>query len=178
MKFYIAALTFLVSASSASAQSAEETVAYIMIGAEDGTSTQVFGGASWKMTLSWKGVARYFIRDENQVEEINIQKVSDCQYLYEQSLFYLKPTRKIFKASQYELNFRNAREYDISNEQPDGNGFIFRMKGLDFQCHPHPDHPDAISCDNQIGFINAGDANRARGALKYFKEKFCPGKAF
>jgi len=177
MRLYITILALLSFATPAASQSAEETVAYMMIGAEDGTNTEAFGGA-WKVTFSGGGRVGYFIRNKDQVEEIGVEKLSDCEYIYRKSLFELQPTRKIFKADQYELNFRNVREYDITNEQPDGNGFIFRMKGLNAQCSPHPNHPEAISCDDQIGFINFGDAERAKNALKYFKEKFCPGKSF
>ncbi|MGO8172718.1 hypothetical protein ACC764_19675 [Rhizobium ruizarguesonis] len=177
MRLRIAAIAFLV-ATSAAAQSAEETVAYIMIGADDGASTTAFQGSKWKMNFHMDDAAQYFVRDSLNVEEIEVERISDCRYKYLIAHYGLDPKKEVMKASEYDLDFTNAREYEITLEPSDRSGFIFTMKGLEYECRPHPDHPDTPSCDDKIGFINFGDSFRAKNALKYLKEKFCVGKAF
>lgn len=178
MRFLLILLSTALWSAHALAQSAEETVAYIMVGADDGVSTKSYLGSKWTMNAHMTDIVSYFIRDKFNAHEVEVERLSDCRYRFRSALFRLNPTREIFKASQYDLDFTNAREYVMRSVEPDGSGFIFKMTGLEQECRPHPDHPEALSCDDRIGFINFGDAVRAEKALAYLKSTYCKGKAF
>ena len=166
----------LVTAGSVSAQTAEETVAYIMKGAEDGTSTKAFNGGRWKQTRKNSSAAQYIIEGPDNSEEISVTKIAGCRYRLSEVRFFTEPKRSVSIANDFELDFTNAREYAVKLQGE--SGFAFEINGMEDTCRPHPDFPKARNCENGLRFYNWGDLARAQKALQYLKKEFCPSGAF
>jgi hypothetical protein len=165
------ALFFISWTGSASGQTAEETVLFILTGFEDGVPNKVgviSKVSSNKWTLTESG--------NQQATELEVRKIDSCRYD-----FNIKITDKKTKSVEAEVrttyDFSKVREYSVI---PSGEFAQIRILGAAGAVKSEivDGRGQIIQREANFALRAFTPKNRLEAAYAYFRSAFCSGRAF
>lgn len=160
--------SLLLSGNSVASQTASETVAFILLGLEDGRAIETNGDTVRLQQVEHGSIAKYRITvDGKKLSEqfVTVSQVNDCQYAVQLS------GDNIANSSAVDL-------YDFGQLISAEKGDPFTTITFGGQCPIK--YGVTGRCGNQhnqpLGYLV--DGNRLKKAVTYFRTAFCAGSAF
>lgn len=159
----LAAAFVLLSAVAAHAETAEETVAYIVAGAQENP---------WQKTgdspLSYK------IHLDNGDLSVSVKQVSDCAY--DVTVGFALTGASKTDGGSYQIDFSRAVDIEMRKDGP-FRGFS-NVKISDTVVDCKGDDRCAMSFKNDRLFLSNASPKRAQRAIDYLRAQYCKGSAF
>ncbi|WP_026784875.1 hypothetical protein [Pleomorphomonas koreensis] len=181
MRSSIAIAALLLSASHAFCQTAQETVAYLLMGYDGSEVTKELGAG--KFTYKPEGTNRDTIvlhvkgsTIDADFVTVKLSSISECSYGVDGKVLNLER----FKADgtqtlisyHMEFDFSKAVDIKLASEQYP----VTQIAGSKMTCSS--DDETFCTQAEQGFFFNVGDPARLTKALDYFKQTYCKGSAF
>ena len=180
---------FVASCGVVHAQSAEDTVAYILLSLEDG-ATNIYGSThlTWKKTANGAFTLRTERGNGTNVATIAIERKSDCIYLISGMVVF--STDRVSSIATVDFHKISLLEYSRGDPAMPSSitsepGAIcyeikeHREKGLVGRkiCPTETKTPFPIS-NTGITAATSGNERRHQSAVSFFKQKYCAMRAF
>ncbi|WP_346911417.1 hypothetical protein [uncultured Roseibium sp.] len=178
MRFLAALFGFFALFSSANAQTAEETVLYLMTGVEDGNKYRNM--TQFGCSIAEKAGDNSVIVNIHQFEckepadikfKIILNNVDKCdiEITIEQS----SASNDKVSSANILVNMSKLRGIDYL----DGRGLV-RFVGSKITCEESNGGEICSQMEDEFIFINSGEKDRTMNAFNYYREKYCSGSAF
>lgn len=161
------AATLCLTCSAASAQTASETVAFILFGLEDGKTVKSGDGAVRIEQIVSDSAAKYEItrHDGHSAHYITVSQVNPCQYDVR------------FSGDNIPNSWASDR-FDFSRLVSASEGNPFTTINFSGQCPIKYGGSGKCTGIHQQPVSYPGDFVRLQKAIDYFKSSFCAGPAF